>query len=144
MDMDTLMPKLSEDARPYAERISEVFDAPFARYLGLEIESASLDEVVCTMKMQPFMLNSMGRMHGGVIYSLIDHTFAIISNMTRDGTGQSIEVKYYRPGNSDLRCVAKPINLSRSLGIYDVRVYSTEGKLIASAVCTGFVIRRTE
>jgi acyl-CoA thioesterase len=144
MDMEQLLPKLSEDAKPYAERIMEVFDAPYAAHMGVEIESISIDEVVCRMDIQPFMINSMGRMHGGAIYSLIDHTFAIISNMTRDGTGQSIEVKYYRPANSSLRCVAKPINLSKSLGIYDVKVYSDVGKLIASATCTGFVIGRPE
>jgi len=144
MDREELLNRMSEDSKQYADRVLEVFDAPFARQMGVQIESIATDEVVCSIKVQPFMMNSMGRMHGGVIYSLIDHTFAIISNMMHDGTGQSIEVKYYRPGDSDLRCVAKPINLSRSLGIYDVMVYSTAGKLIASATCTGFVIKRNE
>lgn len=132
---------MSDDTKQYVDRVLEVFDAPFARQMNIQIESVSYDEVVCTMGVEPFMINSMGRLHGGAIYSLMDHTFAIISNMTRDGTGQSMEVKYYRPADSDLRCVARPINLSRSLGIYDVRVYSKEGKLVASSICTGFVIK---
>ena len=96
------------------------------------------------MEIQPFMINSMGRVHGGAIYTLIDHTFAIISNMFHDGTGQSTEVKFYRPAKTRLRCVVRPINISRSLAIYDARVYSEEGKLIASSTCTGFIIQGSE
>ena len=144
MDREALLGKMSDDTKQYVDRVIEVFDAPFAQHMGLEIESISSEEVVCSMRIQPFMINSMGRVHGGAIYALLDHTFAIISNMMHDGTGQSTEVKFYRPATTDLRCVAKPINLSRSLGIYDVRVYSAEGKLIASSICTGFIIKKVE
>lgn len=144
MDKTELLPRMTEDTRQYADRVLDVLSAPFAQHMGLKIESISRDEVVCTMEIQPFMINSMGRVHGGAIYALMDHTFAIISNMLHDGTGQSTEVKFYRPANSALRCVAKPINISRSLAIYDVRVYSAEGKLIASSTCTGFIIQKIE
>jgi acyl-CoA thioesterase len=144
MDKSELLQRMSDDTKQYADRVLEVFNAPFAREMGLEIESVSMDEVVCTMRIKPFMINSVGRVHGGAIYTLVDHTFAIISNMVNDGTGQNVDIKYYRPAMGDLRCVAKPINLSRSLTVYDVRVYSEEGKLIASSTCTGFVIKRNE
>ena len=143
MDREELLKRMSDDTKQYADRIIDVFNAPFAQMMGLDIESVKSDEVVCTMNIKPFMINSMGRVHGGAIYSLLDHTFAIISNMKVDATGQSMEVKYYRPANSKLRCVARPINISRSLGIYDVRVFSEEGKLIASSSCTAFVINKT-
>ena len=144
MDREELLPLMSEDTKQYADRVIDVFNAPFAREMGIEIESIEKDQVVCRMSLKPFMINSMGRVHGGAIYSIMDHTFAIVSNMLHDGTGQSTEVKFYRPANGDLRCVAKAINVSRSLGIYDVRVYSLEGKLIASSTCTGFIIRKIE
>ena len=144
MDRDELLPKMSDDTKEYVDRVLEVFNAPFARELGIEIESVSKEEVISTLSLKPLMINSMGRIHGGVIYSLMDHTFAIISNMVNDATGQSMEVKYYRPASTDLRCIAKPVNVSRSLGVYDVRVYSTEGKLLASSTSTSFVIKRNE
>jgi len=142
MDRDEILARMSDDTKQYIDRVVDVFSAPFAQQMGLEIESIKEGEVICTMDVKPFMINSMGRMHGGAIYTLIDHTFAIIANMKVDGTGQSMEVKYYRPANGKLRCIAVPINISRSLGIYDVRVYSEEGKLIASSTCTAFVINR--
>lgn len=144
MEKAELLPRMSEDTRQYADRILDVFSAPFAQHMGLRIESVSRDEVVCSMAIQPFMINSMGRVHGGAIYTLMDHSFAIMSNMMHDMTGQSTEVKFYRPASSDLRCTVRPINISRSLAIYEARVYSSEGKLIASSTCTGFIIQRTE
>ena len=144
MEKEDLLARMSEDTKQYADRIMDLYKAPFARHMGIEIESVSMDETVCTMDIQDFMINSMGRVHGGVIYALMDHTFAIISNMTQDGTGQSMEVKYYRPANSKLRCVAKPLNISRSLAVYEVKAYSEEGKLIASANCTAFILKKIE
>ena len=144
MEKEDLLARMSEDTKQYADRIMDLYKAPFARHMGIEIESVSMDETVCTMDIQDFMINSMGRVHGGVIYALLDHTFAIISNMTHDGTGQSMEVKYYRPANSKLRCVAKPLNISRSLAVYEVKAYSEEGKLIASANCTAFILKKIE
>jgi len=144
MEKNELIPLMSEDSKQYADRVLDVFDAPFARQMGIEIESISLDQVVCTMKLKPFMINSMGRVHGAAIYALMDHTFAIMSNMMHDGTGQSMEVKYYRPAMGNMKCVAKPINISRSLAVYDVRAYSEEGKLLASSTCTAFIIKKIE
>lgn len=144
MEKDELLPLMSEDTIQYAERVLYVFNAPFADKMGLKIENIEKDEVVCSMFVEPFMKNSMGRAHGAAIYALMDHTFAILSNMTHDGTGQSMEVKYYRPASGKLRCVAKPMNISRSLGVYDVKVFSEEDKLVASASCTAFIIRNIE
>lgn len=144
MDREELLPLMSEDTKQYADRVIDVFNAPFAREMGIEIESIEREQVVCRMSLKPFMINSMGRVHGAAIYALMDHTFAIAANMTCDGTGQSMEVKYYRPATGNMRCVARPINISRSLQIFDVRAYSEEGKLLASSTCTAFIIKKVE
>ncbi len=144
MEKEELLSLMTDDTKQYADRVMEVFDAPFARHMGVELISLSKEEAVTTMEIQPFMINSMGRVHGGAIYALMDHTFAIISNMLHDGTGQSMEIKYYRPALGKMRCVAKPLNISRSLAVYEVKVYSEEGKIIASANCTAFILKRIE
>ncbi|MBO4798765.1 MAG: PaaI family thioesterase, partial [Candidatus Methanomethylophilaceae archaeon] len=86
----------------------------------------------------------MGRGHGAAIYALMDHTFAIACNISSDSTGQSSEIKYYRPASGKLTAIAEPINRSRSLEVYSVRAVSEEGKLIASATCTSFIIKKRE
>ena len=142
MNIDELRSMMSPDVREYAERIMEMYEAPFARFVGLEISEISRDRVVCYLDLRPELMNSMGRGHGGAIYTLIDHTFAIAANLVHDSTGQNTNVSFYRPAQGRLTAVAVPINRSRSLEVYDVRVTNDEGKLIASSVCTAFVLRR--
>lgn len=142
MNIDELRSMMSPDVREYAERIMEMYEAPFARFVGLEISEISRDRVVCYLDLRPELMNSMGRGHGGAVYTLIDHTFAITANLVHDSTGQNTNVSFYRPAQGRLTAVAVPINRSRSLEVYDVRVTNDEGKLIASSVCTAFVLRR--
>ena len=142
MNRDELRAMMSPDVREYAERIMEMYEAPFARFVGLEISEISRDRVVCYLDLRPELMNSMGRGHGGAVYTLIDHTFAIAANLVHDSTGQNTNVSFYRPAQGRLTAVAVPINRSRSLEVYDVRVTNDEGKLIASSVCTAFILRR--
>ncbi len=142
MNIDELRSMMSPDVREYAERIMEMYEAPFARFVGLEISEISRDRVVCYLDLRPELMNSMGRGHGGAVYTLIDHTFAIAANLVHDSTGQNTNVSFYRPAQGRLTAVAVPINRSRSLEVYDVRVTNDEGKLIASSVCTAFILRR--
>ena len=124
------------------ERVMTMYRAPFARMLGIELVSVGKEGAICTMELLPEHLNSMGRGHGAAVYALMDHAFAFASNAYADGTGQSTEVKFYRPALGKLTAVASPVNKSRSLEVYDVRVTSEEGKLVASAVCTAFMLRK--
>ena len=142
MNREDLSQRLSEAASPYLDRVIAMYEAPFAREMGVEVESVDLDRVECSLMLRPEHMNSMGRGHGAVIYALLDHTFAIAANLVRDCTGQSSEVKFFRPASGKLTAVCVPVNRSRSLEVYDVRVLSEEGKLIASAVCTAFAIKR--
>jgi len=142
MDEAELRTKMSESVRDNSQRVMDMYNAPFARHMGFEIDYVSEEEVRCSMKMQDWMMNSMQRVHGGAIYFLMDHTFAVLDNLMHDGTGQSMEVKYFRPATSDMHAVAKKINVSRSLGVYEVKVYSADDKLLASATATGFTIRK--
>lgn len=139
---EEFLSRLGESARPNADRIRAMYDAPFARTMGIEIQSVDGDRVECYMDLRPEFMNSMGRGHGAAIYALIDHTFTIAANMVHDATGQSSTVAFYRPASGRIRAVCVPVNRSKSLEVYDVRVYSEEGKLIASSTCTAFVIRR--
>jgi acyl-CoA thioesterase len=142
MELEDLRSRMSPDAQQYAERTLDMYNAPFARVLGIEIESIDLDRVVCSLTVRPEQMNSMGRAHGATIYGLIDHTFAIASNLVRDCTGSSTNCIFYRPGSGKLTAVAVPINRSRSMEMYDIRVTNEEGKLVASSTCTAFAIKR--
>ena len=142
MDRDEVLSRMDENLRPHIDDVMRMYEAPFARFLGLEIVSVSMDRVECSMEIVPELMNSMGRGHGGAVYSLMDHTFAIACNIGRQCTGQSSVVTYFRPASGLITAVCVPINRSRSLEVYEVRAYSEEGKLVASAQCTAFVLGR--
>ncbi|MDO5861231.1 MAG: PaaI family thioesterase [Thermoplasmata archaeon] len=141
MDKDGILALMADDVKCYADAILDMYNAPYARFLGLEIESLEKDRAVCYLDLRPELMNSMGRGHGASVYGLIDHTFAIACNMSHPSTGQSCNVIYYRPASGRLRAVCVPINRSRSLEIYDVRAYNEDGKLVASATCTAFILK---
>lgn len=142
MDKEDILSRMSEDVRCHIDNIMPMYEAPFARYIGLEIDSISSDRVECSLVLTPELMNSMGRGHGGAIYSLMDHTFAIACNMVHPCTGQSSTISFYRPAEGRIRAVCVPVNRSRSLEIYDVGAYAENGKLLASGTFTSFVLRR--
>lgn len=142
MDRDELLDRMAPGLEQYADSIMDMYNAPFARFIGLEIASIGKDICECYLDLKPELMNSMGRGHGGSVYALMDHTFAILCNMDAPCTGQSCEVKYYRPAQGRLTATARPVNLSRSLRVYSVEARSEEGKLVASATCTAFVLQR--
>lgn len=141
MDKDELLNRMSDDVKQYADNVMDMYNAPFARMMGIEIVSLSKDEAVCEMELRPDLMNSMGRGHGAAIYGLVDHTFAILCNMAHPCTGSSSSINYYRPAQGRLRAICTPVNRSRSLEMYEVRVLSEEGKLVASATNTAFVLK---
>lgn len=141
MNADELRSRMDDDVVQYLDSVVDMYNAPFARMMGIEVVSVSKDEVVCEMELRPDLMNSMGRGHGAAVFALVDHTFAILCNLNHPCTGQSTSISYYRPAQGKLRAVAKPVNKSRSLEVYEVRVYSEEGKLIASATNTAFVLK---
>ncbi|WP_194851340.1 PaaI family thioesterase [Nonlabens antarcticus] len=53
---------------------------PFSTWLGIEIISAEIGCVKLGMTIRPEMLNSMGKAHGGITYSLADTAFGFTSN----------------------------------------------------------------
>ena len=141
MDREDLLSRMSDDVKGYVDNVMDMYNAPFARMMGIEIVSVSNEEVVCELELRPDQMNSMQRGHGGSIFALVDHTFAIHCNISHPCTGQSTTINYYRPAQGRLRAVSHLINRSRSLETYEVRVLSEEGKLIASAVNTAFVLK---
>jgi acyl-CoA thioesterase len=53
---------------------------PYSKWLGMEILSVEVGHVKLGMTIRPEMLNSMGKAHGGITYSLADTAFGFSSN----------------------------------------------------------------
>lgn len=138
MDKEGILALMSEDVKQYADAELEVYNAPFARDLGIEITFLGRDHVKLYLDIVPKHINSRGFVHGAVIYGLIDHSLAFAANMAEEAVGQSSNIIYHRPlqeGRLEVETVL--VNRSRSLSVYDSKAYSN-GKLIASATLTAF------
>lgn len=53
---------------------------PFSTWLGIEILDVQLGKVKLGMHIKEEMLNSMGKAHGGIAYSLADTAFGFAAN----------------------------------------------------------------
>lgn len=142
MDREEILSILAPEVKQYIDRIEDMYNAPFARMMGIELVSVSLDEVVCTMELKPEYMNSHGIGHGAAVYSLIDHAFAFATNIDKDATGINCDIRYHRPAKGRLTAKTRMVNRSRSLDVFEINVYNEEGKLVASSTCTSFVIKR--
>ncbi len=142
MDVETLKNIVSPELQEYLPRILEMCNAPYAVANDIELVSLTPDCTRMKKKIGPDDMNSMGRVHGAALFGLIDHTFAIAANVKSDGTGQCCNIIYHRPCTDlEIESEARLINESKSLVIFDVKIYSG-GKLRVSATCTGFKICR--
>ena len=138
MDDAQFLSKMSPDTHVYLDRIKDIYGAPFARELGIEIETISKDSVSLYVDIVPKHINSRGFVHGAVIYGLADHTLAFLANMDEEAVGQSFNIQYHRPlKEGRLISESRLINRSKSLKTYEINTYSN-GKLISSSVCTAF------
>lgn len=53
---------------------------PFSQWLGIEILECEIGRCKLGLKIRPEMLNSMGKAHGGITYSLADTAFGFAVN----------------------------------------------------------------
>jgi uncharacterized protein (TIGR00369 family) len=94
------------------------------------------------MDLKEVHMNGNGVAHGASVFAIIDETFAYASNLFEPTVGSSITVIYHRPApGGTLESVSKRMNDSRSLSVFEVQVFCS-GKLIATAMCTGFKISK--
>jgi acyl-CoA thioesterase len=125
---------LSSDdlARACAEAMWKEDDA--SKGLGMEIVEVKPGQATLAMTIKPDMVNGQRIAHGGFIFTLADSAFAFACN-THNERAVAVQgnISFIRPGKLGDRLVATAREISRSgrSGIYDVRVTTDEGTVIA-------------
>ena len=69
---------------------------PFSQWLGIEILACEIGNCKVGMTIRKEMLNSMGKAHGGIAYSLADTAFGFSANTPFQSIRQSIISKHWR------------------------------------------------
>ena len=113
--------------------------------LGLTVESFDgSGKGVVSMPLDERHGNVFGNAHGGAVFTLADMAFAAGCR----GAGilcvsAQCSISYLLPGTrGPLRAEAVPVRIGRTLAVYDITVHDGDGRTIARASMTGYILRR--
>jgi acyl-CoA thioesterase len=102
--------------------------------LGMHMEDVAPGRARLSMPITETMANGHGICHGGYIFALADSTMAFaVNSRGQPAVAQHASITFIRPGRVGEMLVAEAVermHAGRS-GIYDVRVTTTDGELVA-------------
>ena len=119
---------------------------PFAKLLGIEIVSAELDRIVGEMTVRDELCTRPAVLHGGAIMAFADTLGALgtIANLSDGARTATIETKTNfiggAPAGSRVIGESTPLHRGRRTMVWQTRVTTVDGKLVAVATQTQFVI----
>lgn len=118
---------------------------PFAAILGIELQSASRDEVRGTMPWAEDHCTVAGVLHGGALMSFADTLGAICAflNLPQGATTSTIESKtnFFRPLRAgQVEGISRPLHVGRTVIVVQTDLFSPEGKRIAQTTQTQAVL----
>lgn len=113
----------------------------YAQTLGMSVLEASPDLTRVALTVTRSGLNMHGTAHGGLVFSLADEAFAVISNQEAQAVAVETHLSFFRAAREgdELVAVATPERVGRTLATYRVEVRRGEDML---ALFLGTVSRR--
>lgn len=118
-----------------------------ATTIPMSASEVELGHVTFIVKADERHLNPMSSVHGGFAATVLDSvTGCAVFSMLEAGVSYTtidLNVKMCRPIplNTELKAVAKTINISKSLGIAEAQLLDEDGKLYAHATATCMIFR---
>ncbi|VEF48042.1 thioesterase superfamily protein [Bacillus freudenreichii] len=128
----------------YGEIYSILEQEPYAKHLGMKLESLGEGTAAATLEVQKHMLNTHGTVHGAILFSLADYVFASASNSYgKTAVGLTTTMNFMSPAREGdiLRAEAVEEKRSNRLAWYKIKV-SCEDELLATMDAT--VYRKNE
>lgn len=120
---------------------------PFAELKGVEFTEADKDRVVARMKVRPDLCTLGHRIHGGAVMAFADSVGAAATmiNLPEDAKGTTtIESKtnFIGPAGegATLIATATPIHRGRRTQVWQTRLETEDGKLVALVTQTQMVL----
>ena len=119
---------------------------PFASLLGIDLVSAEPDKLVAEMTVRPEFCTRPAVLHGGVIMAFGDTlgALATVANLKDGASTTTIESKtnFIGAAPAGPRVVGEttPVHRDRRTMIWQTRVTTAEGKLVAMVMQTQLVL----
>ncbi|UYV36055.1 hydroxyphenylacetyl-CoA thioesterase PaaI [Rhodobacteraceae bacterium D3-12] len=105
-----------------------------SKWAGFEITEIDEGRATLELTVQPHHCNGHGICHGGITFMLADSAFAFACNSRNQSTvAQHNTINFIAPGRAGdrLRATAREVSLTGRSGLYDVRVTTQTGTVIA-------------
>ena len=114
---------------------------PFARLLGIEVDSVEPGHAVLSMKLRDDLMRNNGIAHGGAMATLIDSAMAIAIMALLDENERTVTVDltihYLRPiSEGTTRASARVVRAGRRVITVSAELFGDDGKLAATAIST--------
>ena len=112
----------------------------FATNLGIQLDELTDDYCICSLELNENHRNAVGGVMGGVMFTLADFSFAVLSNQLHKPTvAQQVSVNYLSAPKGE-KLIAKAIckKNGRSSSIINVDVIDDTGRDVVQFIGTGF------
>ncbi len=119
---------------------------PVAKLIGFVVEEIGDGRAVGSLQAGPQHANPMGTLHGGVLCDIADAAMGMAFASTlapeESFTTIALSINFFRPvWQSRLRAEARVINRGKKVGYLECEVTDQDGKRVAKANSTCFVLR---
>jgi acyl-CoA thioesterase len=116
-------------------------DVPFAKLLGLEVESVEPGVATLSMKMRDDLKRNGGIAHGGAVATLIDSAmaFAIMPLLGENEHSMTVDltIHYLRPvSEGSARATARVVRAGKRVITVSAELFDGNEKLAATAIST--------
>lgn len=118
----------------------------YPRALGMEYTEVSTDRLVAEITVRQDMSNGSGTIHGGALMTFADTLGAVatILNIPRDKSTTTLESKtnFIGPAPVGTRLIGEttPLHRGRTTQIWETRITTAAGKLVAKVTQTQLVL----
>jgi len=116
-------------------------DVPFAKLLGIEVDSLEPGHAVLSMRMRDDLMRNGGIAHGGAVATLIDSAmaFAIVRLLGENEHTVTVDltIHYLRPlSEGSARASARVVRAGKRVITVSAEVFDDNDKLAATAIST--------
>jgi 1,4-dihydroxy-2-naphthoyl-CoA hydrolase len=111
---------------------------PFAEFLGLEVTTATPDEVQARWTVTDSLLQPYGMLHGGAHCGVVETLASLASSLWRGPEGRVVgttnSTDFYRATRSGdrLTSIARPLHRGRSRQVWRVETYDDQQRLVSA------------
>ena len=116
-------------------------DVPFAKLLGIEVESMEPGHAVLSMPIRDDLKRNGGIAHGGAVATLIDSAmaFAILPTLAENEHSITVDltIHYLRPlSEGSARASARVVRAGKKVITVSAELFDSQEKLAATAIST--------